>query len=167
MRGAEGCIHLYALHYDPGHNVAKHYGLDHIYQQDYPRNLAMKRVGSTQGAIASVAGTDQRKTATEGNTLMSAANGMSTDAVDRCCWTDGVSRWNFNQRENKMSFREIRSLTLKPSLRLRAHGPGPAEAVQHTNVAGLSYLGLLFRLQPAQSTCPHMCQHGAVRAGHR
>jgi len=43
----------------------------------------MKRVGSTQGAIASVAGADQRKTATEVNAMMSAANGMSTDAVDR------------------------------------------------------------------------------------
>ena len=58
-------------------------GVEHIYEQDYSRNLAMKRVGSTQGAIASVAGTDQRKTATEVNAMMSAANGMSTDAVDR------------------------------------------------------------------------------------
>ena len=58
-------------------------GVEHIYEQDYSRNLAMKRVGSTQGAIASVAGADQRKTATEVNAMMSAANGMSTDAVDR------------------------------------------------------------------------------------
>jgi len=62
---------------------AKNPGVDHVYQQDYSRNLAMKRVGSTQGAIASVAGADQRKTATEVNAMMSAANGMSTDAVDR------------------------------------------------------------------------------------
>lgn len=56
---------------------------EHVYQQDYARNLAMKRVGSQQGAIASVAGADQRKTATEVNAMMSAANGMSVDAVDR------------------------------------------------------------------------------------
>ena len=30
-----------------------------------------------------MAGADQRKTATEVNAMMSAANGMSTDAVDR------------------------------------------------------------------------------------
>ncbi len=58
-------------------------GVEHVYQQDYARNLAMKRVGSTQGAIASVTGAEQRKTATEVNALMSTSNGMSTDAVDR------------------------------------------------------------------------------------
>ena len=58
-------------------------GVENIYQQDYARNLAMKRVGSTQGAIASVVGAEQRKTATEVNAMMSTSNGMSTDAVDR------------------------------------------------------------------------------------
>ncbi len=57
--------------------------MDHVYQQDYSRNLAMRRVGSTQGAIASVAGAEQRKTATEVDAIMSAANGMFNDAVDR------------------------------------------------------------------------------------
>ena len=53
------------------------------YQQEYARTLAMKRVGSAQGAISSVAQGDARKTATEVRTLTAAANGMSIDAVDR------------------------------------------------------------------------------------
>jgi hypothetical protein len=80
---------------------AKTPGVDHIYQQDYSRNLAMKRVGSTQGAIASVAGADQRKTATEVNAMMAGANGMSTDAVDRFAepWAEMFDMmWTFMAR---------------------------------------------------------------------
>lgn len=58
-------------------------GTDQIYQQEFARNLAMKRVGSAQGFIGSVTGGDQRKTATEIDALMSTVNGMSVDAVDR------------------------------------------------------------------------------------
>lgn len=58
-------------------------GTEQIYEQDYARTLALKRVGSQQGYISSVTGGDQRKTATEVNALMSTANGMSVDAVDR------------------------------------------------------------------------------------
>jgi hypothetical protein len=75
--------------------------VDHVYQQDYSRNLAMKRVGSTQGAIASVAGADQRKTATEVNAMMAGANGMSTDAVDRFAepWAEMFDMmWTFMAR---------------------------------------------------------------------
>jgi hypothetical protein len=80
---------------------AKNPGVDHVYQQDYSRNLAMKRVGSTQGAIASAAGADQRKTATEVNDMMASANGMSTDAVDRFAepWAEMFDMmWTFMAR---------------------------------------------------------------------
>lgn len=54
-----------------------------IYQQEYARNAAMKRVGSAQGFMSSLTGGDQRKTATEINALMSSVNGMTIDSVDR------------------------------------------------------------------------------------
>jgi len=54
-----------------------------VYQQEYARNLAMKRVGSAQGFMGSLTGGDQRKTATEIHALMSTVNGMAVDAVDR------------------------------------------------------------------------------------
>ena len=77
-------------------------GTEQIYQQDYARTLAMKRVGSQQGYVGSVAGGDQRKTATEVNALLGTANGMSVDAVDRFAepWAEMFGMmWTFLSRQ--------------------------------------------------------------------
>lgn len=81
-------------------------GTEQVYQQDYARTLAMKRVGSQQGFIGSVVGGDQRKTATEVNALMGTANGMSIDAVDRFAepWAEMFSMmWTFLSRQARIN----------------------------------------------------------------
>ncbi len=52
-------------------------------EQDFTRNLAMMRVGSSQGYSANLVRGADRKSATEVQAVMSVANGMAVDSVDR------------------------------------------------------------------------------------
>ena len=75
---------------------------EQVYGQEYARQMSRRRVGSLEGVIGSVTGGDQRKTATEINTLSATATGMSMDAVDRFAepWGDMFGMmWQFMSRD--------------------------------------------------------------------
>ncbi len=114
-------------------------GTEQVYQQDYARTLAMKRVGSQQGFIGSVVGGDQRKTATEVNALMGTAHGMSTDAVDRFAepWAEMFTMmWTFLSRQARANGGRC-GLILSASKALPA-AVWSAEFVISTGVSGRS-----------------------------
>lgn len=130
-------------------------GTEQIYQQEYARNLAMKRVGSAQGFVASVTGGDQRKTATEIDALMSTVNGMSVDAVERFAepWAEMFAMmWHCMSRQARLnagrcgmtltSERVLKPEVWKAEFAISA-GVSGRSVNQHRTLAALTNLGQL------------------------